>query len=191
MSDTMFKIKQIVSLVVFIGALSLMGMITNQPLMILAYAAFFLAVVVVMYFLMRKQQRHFELTKESSPLFKKIVGYVLMVIALVAPALITVRSSVINLPQSFSLGAALGSVLGVTAVFLALILIAVYLINFKGNELSKRIIGYVLFILGAAIPGILMSRIDSTTTGIGSVYYVAMAVLILAYNGFGFIVNKE
>lgn len=191
MSDTMFKVKQIISLIVFIGALSLMGMITNQPLMILAYAAFFLAVVAVMFFLMKKRQRHFEVSKESSPLGRKILGYVLMAIALIAPALITVRSTVINLPASFSLGAALGSVLGVTLVFLALVLFAVYLINFKGNELNKRIIGYVLFILGAAIPGILMSRIDSTTTGIGSVYYVAMAVLILAYNGFGFIANKE
>lgn len=191
MSDTMFKIKQILSLVVFIGALSLMGMITNQPVMILVYGVFFLAVVAVMYFLIRKRQRHFEISKDPSPLFRRIVGIVFLALALVIPALITVRSSVINLPESFSLGAALGSVLGVTVVFIALILIAVYLINFKGNELSKRIIGYVLFILGAAVPGILMSRIDSTTTGIGSVYYVALAVLILAYNGFGFIVNKE
>ncbi len=191
MSDTMFKIKQIVSLIIFIGALSLMGMITQQPIMILAYGVFFLAVVAVMYFLIRKRQRHFEVSKDSSPLFRRIVGIVFMALALVLPALIAVRSSVINLPASLSLGAALASVLGVTVLFIALILAAVYFINFKGTELTKRIIGYVLFILGAAVPGILMSRIDGTTTGIGSVYYVALAVLILAYNGFGFIVNKE
>lgn len=191
MSDTMFKIRQIVSLVVFIAALSLMGMITKQPIMVLVYGAFFLAVVALMFFLIKKRQRHFEITKESSPLFRRIVGFVFMALALVIPVLISVRSSVINLPESLSLGAAIGSVLGVTVLFIALILIAVYLINFKGHELSKRIIGYVLFILGAAVPGILMSRIDSTTSGIGSVYYVALAVLILAYNGYGFIVNKD
>jgi hypothetical protein len=45
--------------------------------------------------------------------------------------------------------------------------------------------------VAAAIPGLLMSRVDSTTTGIGSVYYVAMAVLILAYNGYGFLTVQD
>jgi hypothetical protein len=41
------------------------------------------------------------------------------------------------------------------------------------------------------IPGLLMSRIEKTTIGIGSVYYVALIVLILAYSGFGLITNRE
>ncbi len=191
MSDTMFKIRQIITLILFIGALSLMGMITQQPLMILAYAAFFLAVVAVMYFMMRKRQHHFEITKDSSPLLKKIAGYVLIALALIIPVFIAIRTSVITLPASLSLGAAIGIMLGSSLVFIALMLLAVYLINFKGQDTNKRIIGYMLFVLSAALPGILMSRIDSTVTSIGSVYYVAMAVLILAFSGFGFIFNQE
>ena len=191
MSDTMFKIRQIVTLVVFIGVLSLMGMITQQPLMILAYAAFFLAVVAVMYFMLLKRQRHFETAKESSPLIRKVAGYVMLALALILPVLIAIRTSIINLPESLSLGVAIGSVLGVSIAFIATMLGAVYLINFKGNETGKRVIGYILFIISAAIPGLLMSRIDSTVTGIGSVYYVAMAVLILAFSGFGFIYNQD
>ena len=191
MSDTLFKIKQIASLIVFIGILSLMGMMTGQPLMILAYAGFFLAVVAVMFMLMRKRQRHFEISKSSSTLLPKIVGGVLIALALVAPILIAVRSNVINLPAEMSLGAAIGIVGGVTIVFIALMLAAVYMINVRGKELSQRIIGYVVFIIAAALPGILMSRVDSTTTGIGSVYYVAMAVLILAYNGYGYLAQQD
>jgi len=191
MSDTMFKIRQIVTLVVFIGVLSLMGMITQQPLMILAYAAFFLAVVAVMYFMLLKRQRHFETAKESSPLVRHIAGYVMLALALILPVLIAIRTSIINLPESLSLGVAIGSVLGVSIAFIATMLGAVYLINFKGNDTGKRVIGYILFIISAAIPGLLMSRIDSTVTGIGSVYYVAMAVLILAFSGFGFIYNQD
>lgn len=191
MSDTIFKIKQIVSVIVFIGVLSLMGSITKQPLMILAYAVFFAAVMAVMFFLMRKRQRHYDLTKGANPLFRKIIGGVLMVAALAAPVLITVRSTIINLPATLSLGAVIGIVLGITVVFIALVLVALHLINNKGSELSMRIIGYVLFIIGAAIPGIMMSRIDKTTTSIGSVYYVALAVLVLAYNGYGYLLNKE
>jgi hypothetical protein len=54
-----------------------------------------------------------------------------------------------------------------------------------------RVIGYVLFVIAAIIPGLMMSRVDSTPMGIGSVYYVAMAVLILAYNAMGLFCNQE
>jgi hypothetical protein len=47
------------------------------------------------------------------------------------------------------------------------------------------VIGFGLFVIAAIIPGALMVNVDSTTMGIGSVYYVAMAVLILAYNAMG------
>ncbi|MDY0151411.1 MAG: hypothetical protein RBS43_03980 [Candidatus Cloacimonas sp.] len=191
MSDTLFKIRQIVSLIVFIGALSLMGMVTKQPLMILAYAAFFMAVMAIMYFSMRKHQRHNEITQTNNSLMRKIVGFVLFALAVVAPLLIALRTNVINLPVDLSLGAAIGIVGGVTVLFIALILVAVYMINVKGNELSQRIIGYVAIIVAAAIPGLLMSRVDGTTTGIGSVYYVAMAVLILAFNGYGFLTVQD
>lgn len=191
MSDTMFKIRQIVSLIVFVGVLSLMGMITQQPIMVLAYAGFFLAVMAVMFYFMRKRQRHYDIVKDANPLIGKIAGIVMLLLAVVLPVLIAVRSSIINLPDTLSMGAAIGAVTGVTLAFLALIFAAIYFINTKGSDMVKRIIGYVLFVIGAAVPGILMSRIDSTTTGIGSVYYVAMAVLILAYNGLGFVLNKE
>lgn len=191
MSDTLFKIKQIASLILFVAMLSLMGMITSRPVMVLAYAGFFIAVIAIMYFLMRKRQRHFELTQSTSNLFNKIVGGVLLALALATPMLIAFRTSVIKLPSELSSGAALGIVGGVSVLFLALLFAAQYMINVKGKELPQRIIGYVLFVIAAALPGILMSRVDSSTSGIGSVYYVAMAVLILAYNGIGFITHQD
>ncbi|MDD4310017.1 MAG: hypothetical protein PHO32_06515 [Candidatus Cloacimonetes bacterium] len=191
MSDTLFKVKQIASLIVFIGVLSLMGMMTNQPIMVLAYAGFFMAVVAVMLILMRKRQRHTEIAANTSTLFPKIVGGVLMAVALITPLLIALRTNVINLPVDMSLGAAIGIVGGTTLLFIALMLGAVYFINMKGIVLSNRIIGYALFVIGAALPGILMSRVDGTTSGIGSVYYVAMAVLILAYNGYGYLTKQD
>ncbi|MDD3236006.1 MAG: hypothetical protein PHH43_06730 [Candidatus Cloacimonetes bacterium] len=191
MSDTLFKIKQIASLIVFVAMLSLMGMITSNPMMILAYAGFFLVVIAIMFVMMRKRSRHLELVQSSSQLFNKIVGGVLIALALVTPSLIAFRTSVIKLPSNLSVGAALGIVGGVSIAFLALLFATIYMINVKGKETANRIIGYVLFIIAAAIPGILMSRVDSTTSGIGSVYYVAMAVLILAFNGFNFLFHQE
>ncbi|HRR51526.1 MAG TPA: hypothetical protein P5252_06865, partial [Candidatus Cloacimonas sp.] len=67
----------------------------------------------------------------------------------------------------------------------------VYFINMRGKQVSNRVIGYILYVIAAMIPGLLMSRIEKTTIGIGSVYYVALIVLILAYSGFGLITNRE
>ncbi len=191
MSDTLFKIKQIVSLVLFIAIISLMGMITSRPIMILAYAGFFIVVIAIMYYMMLKRQRHFELVQSSSKLTNRIIGGVLVALALAAPSLVAFRTSVIKLPAELSFGAAFGMVAGVSVLFLALVFGAIYFINKAGKDLPKRIIGYVLFVIAAIIPGVLMSRVDSSTSGIGSVYYVAMAVLILAFNGYGYLTHQD
>ena len=191
MKDSLFKIKQIAGLVIFIIVLSFMGMITGRPVMMIAYAGFFLLVSFVIYMMLRKKQRHFETTQGSSRLFKLVLSAVLMVLALIIPTLIALRSNVINLPVDLALGAAIGWMAGVTIVFTALVLAAVYMINYAGNSMVNRIVGFALFVLAAIIPGALMVNVDSTTMGIGSVYNVAMAVLILAYNAMGLFLHKD
>lgn len=191
MSDTMFKIRQIISLVVFIGALSLMGMITERPIMIAAYGAVFIAVTVLMYFIINRRQRHFEITQTDSTLLYRIIGIVLGICALGLPLLIVFRSSVIKLPAELSAGTAAGIVGGVTVAFIALMVLAVHLINTKGKKMVMRSIGFILIVIASAIPGLLMSKVDRTTSGIGSVYYVAMAVLILAYNSYSMLFMRR
>lgn len=191
MSDTIFKIKQISSLVIFIVILSLMGMVTGKPIMMLAYAAFFLAVSVVVYFTLRKRQRHSEVVAGISDTTRKIIAGVLMLIAIVMPLMVAMRSNVINLPADMAIGMVVGSMLGFTLLFIALVLATIFFINRKGDNITNRIIGYLTFVIASALPGLLMSRVDSTTMGIGSVYYVAMAVLILAYNAVGLFCNQE
>lgn len=181
MKDTFFKIKQIVGLVIFIAVLSVMGMITGRPVMMLAYAGFFLLMSLIVYLTLRRHQRHFEVEAKSSKTVRMVGAIILMLLAIVAPMLIALRSNVINLPD-MTVGTIVGLMLGVTIVFIVLVLLALYLINSKGHTLSNRIIGYISYIIASMIPGILMSFVDRTPMGIGSVYYVAMAVLILAYN---------
>lgn len=191
MHDTLFKIKQIAGLVIFIVVLSTMGMITGRPVMMLAYAAFFLLISVVVYFSLKNNQRHFEVTQRSNKTFRRVLAAILMVLAIVAPLLIALRTSVINLPESLSTGVVVPMMLGLSILFIIMVLATVFLINRKGTTLANRAVGYIVFIIASIIPGVLMSRVDSTTMGIGSVYYVAMAVLILAYNAFGLYFNQE
>lgn len=182
MKDTFFKIKQIAWLVIFIAVLSLMGMITGRPIMMLGYAAFFLLMSFIVYLTLRKSQRHFEVVSKSYKNLRIIIAALFMLLAIVAPMLIALRTSVITLPASLTEAAVVGIMLGVTIVFIALSLLAIYLINVKGHSVGNRVIGYASFFVATILPGILISRVDRTTMGIGSVYYVAMAVLILAYN---------
>ncbi len=191
MHDTLFKIKQIAGLVFFIAILSTMGMITGRPVMMLAYAVFFLVISLVVYLTLRNNQRHFEVTRSSNTIFRKVLAAVLMLLAIVAPLFIALRSNVINLPDEMSIGLVVPMMLGLSVLFIAMVLATVVLINRKGNTFANRAIGYIVFIVASMIPGLLTSQVDSTTMGIGSVYYVAMAVLILAYNAFGLFFNQE
>jgi hypothetical protein len=191
MHDSLFKIKQIAGLVFFIAVLSTMGMITGRPIMMLAYAAFFLVMSGVVYLTLRNNQRHFEVTQRSNKTLRQIVAAILMLLAIVAPLFIALRSSIINLPADMSLSTVIPMMLGLSILFIVMVLATVILINRKGNTLANRAIGYLVFVVASIIPGLLMSGVDSTTMGIGSVYYVAMAVLILAYNAFGLFFNQE
>lgn len=191
MSDLGYKIKQILSLIVFVAVLSLLGMISGRPIMILAYGVFFLVVVAIMFYLTNKRQRHFEKVKESSPVFKKVFGIILVLLSLITPMVIIFKTNLVNLPESLPIGIVIAIVGAVSIVFIALTLAAVYFINMRGKQVSNRVIGYILYVIAAMIPGLLMSRIEKTTIGIGSVYYVALIVLILAYSGFGLITNRE
>jgi len=191
MHDTLFKIKQIAGLVFFIAILSTMGMITGRPVMMLAYAVFFLVMSLVVYLTLRNNQRHFEVTRSSNTIFRKVLAAVLMLLAIVTPLFIALRSNVINLPDEMSIGLVVPMMLGLSVLFIAMVLATVVLINRKGNTFANRAIGYIVFIVASMIPGLLTSQVDSTTMGIGSVYYVTMAVLILAYNAFGLFFNQE
>nr|MDK2851138.1 hypothetical protein [Candidatus Cloacimonadota bacterium] len=191
MNNNWFKIKQIVSLVIFIAVLSAMGMITGRPVMMLAYAGFFLVLSVVIYFTLRRNQRHFEVVSQSRKTVKMIVAAILMILAIILPLLIALNSSIIKLPETMTVGSVVGLMLAVTIVFIALILLTLYMINSKGYNLRNRIIGYLSFIIAAVIPGALMQSVDRTTMGIGSVYYVATAVLILVYNARSLFCNPE
>ncbi len=191
MKDTMYKIKQILGLIVFIVVLSTMGMITGRPVMMLAYAGFFVLLSLVIYLTLRKTQRHFEVVDKSNKTARTVLAAILMILAIIVPMLIALRTSIINLPESMTVAFVVGLMLGLTILFIALVLFAVYMINNKGAILQNRIIGYLSFIVASVIPGALMSGVDKSTMGIGSVYYVALAVLFLAYNARNLYCNQE
>ena len=190
MKDRFFNIRQIVLTVVFIAALSLMGMITGEKYMVAVYGAAILVVSGIIFLFVKKRQRHSDISLEKNPVVGKVAGIVLCILALITPLLLVLKSNVINIGDDITAMTVVATLVA-TILFVGLFALAVYLINNKGEAFAMRALGYLIVIITSLIPGILMSRFDKNTSTIGSIYYVALVVLILSYNGINLLKSKE
>ena len=191
MKDKLFIIGKLIGVLVFVLAFSMVGIASGKPIMILAFAGFFLAVMFVVFQFVRKNQRHFEIVSEKSRLIPKIIGKIMVLAAVILPAL-----SISSL-QLFNMGTL---TIGVFAFILILLIslgliaggvFAVTLINKSVNSTLHRILGYAIIVILSAVPALLVIPYDKTTTGIGSIYYVAILVAILSWWGLSLYLNKE
>jgi len=190
MKDTWFKIRQIGALVLFVLISSLAGMMTGKPVMMIAYGAFFLVVTLVVLYVIRNRQRHFELTQGSNPKIRLVLAILIGLLAVALPLLVVNFSSFIPVPEG-SPAKTIGLTLVLTIVFLILNAAAVWLLNIKGETLVQKVIGYLLIIGAAIIPGAVMAGFNKTTVAIGSVYYIALVVIVLAYSSYTLLVNQD
>lgn len=190
MKDRFFNIRQIVLTVIFIAALSLMGMITGEKYMVAVYGAAILIISGIIFLFVRRNQRHSEISLVKNRAVGVVAGIVLCILALITPLILVLKSNVINVGEEIT-AMTIVATLAVTILFIALFALAVHLINNKGETFAMRALGYLIIIITSLIPGILMSRFDKNTSTIGSIYYVALAVLILSYNGINLLKSKE
>ena len=190
MKDTWFKIRQVGALVLFVLISSLAGMMTGRPVMMIAYGAFFLIITVAVLFMIKSRQRHFEISQSSNPALRIVMALIIALLALVLPLLVVNFSTFIPVPDA-TVVKTIGITLGLTIVFLILNAAAVWLLNIKGETTIQKVLGYLLIIIAAIIPGAVMAGFNRTTVGIGSVYYVALAVIVLAYNSYTLLVEQD
>ncbi len=190
MKEKMFNIRQIVLTIIFLAALSLMGMITGEKYMVAVYGAAFIVISGIIFLFVKRGQRHSEVSPQRSRITRIVAGIVLCILALITPLLLVLKSNVINVGDEVT-PVMIVITLAVTILFIGLFALAVYLINSKGEGFAMRALGYLIIIVASLIPGILMSRFDKNTSTIGSIYYVALAVLIMSYNGINLLTPKE
>lgn len=190
MRDTWFKIRQIMALVLFVIAFSLMGMMTGRPLMSLLYGGVLLVVMAITYILINRRRQPSEVNTKTQKLVRMIIGTILGLLSLATPLYLVKYTSVINLPGDITIVTML-ILLAITLVFILLMAAAVHMINELGSNTMYRSLGFVVVFITSVIPGILMSTVDKTASSIGAVYYVALAVLILSYSSIGLILKKN
>jgi len=190
MKDKLFNLRQILLTVIFIAALSLMGMITGEKYMVAVYGAAIIVVSGIILLFVKRGQRHSEVSEQKNRITRIVAGIVLCVLALITPLFLVLKSNVINVGDEITAMMIVITLIA-TILFIGLFALAVYLINNKGEGFAMRALGYLIVIVTSLIPGILMSRFDKNTSTIGSIYYVALAVLIMSYNGINLLKPKE
>ncbi len=191
MKDKLFIIGKVIGLIVFILALSLMGMASGKPIMVLAFAGFFAIVMFFFFQFVKRNQRHFEIISQSNPKVMKALGIVIMLVAIATPVLTIANMSIIDFGVTKVGNGILAMIIAITIALIAGGIYAAYLINKAGSTKISRILGYVIVIVLSAVPALLVIPYDRTTTGIGSVYYVATLVAILSWWGFSLYLNKD
>jgi membrane-associated HD superfamily phosphohydrolase len=191
MKDKLFVIGKFIGLVIFILAFSLMGLASGKPIMVLAYAGFFIIVMAIIFMFVKKSQRHFEIISEQNPKLRKILGIAMLLVAIILPVLAIMNMQLFELGVSTIGFGILAITLVATIVLIAGGVLAVSLINNIANSKPKKILGYILLVVLSSVPALLVIPNDRTTTGIGSVYYLAVMVAVLSWWGFNLYSNKE
>lgn len=191
MKDKLFVIGKFIGLVIFILAFSLMGLASGKPIMVLAYAGFFIIIMAIIFMFVKKSQRHFEIISEQNPKLRKILGIAMLLVAIILPVLAIMNMQMFELGVSTIGFGILAITLVATIVLIAGGVLAVSLINNIANSKPKKILGYILLVVLSSVPALLVIPNDRTTTGIGSVYYLAVMVAVLSWWGFNLYSNKE
>lgn len=174
--STAMVVFQILGLILFIAALSLMGLLHG----VVGYLIWLLvitAIFALVFMFVRKQQNHSE-TMEASPLLKKVFGLVLAILSIILPYLIIKNGQIMDTAAN----PATQSIIAILAilVFIVLALLAYTLIRKANGQHSKKLLGFILLILAAVLPGIMVMLTDPTKTGFAQAYFAALMAMVLS-----------
>jgi len=180
------KIVSIIGWIVLLLAFAALGLSSDDPTFgFFFYLVFFAIVFGLVFLYTKKHQRRKEANPKSLALIHRISGLVLLVVALFSPV-IALRK--IQLPFAQNL-----LILVVTAVLIALGVIAVSLIN--GGKV-KKLLGLVLLVVLAAIPALfainfLTNFFPNAYNALGTAYWAIVAVSIFSWWGFSLYTKKD
>lgn len=189
MKDILLNARKILGIALTLLALAALGFFTDNPrVMVPVYFVFFLAVFSGIYLYnnyrfkntkkivgVRTEKREAELMRaqEAKRIPHIIQGSILLLLSLFVPTFVFRDVGFtfgIHILLFFS-----------TLVMILLAIIAVYMINKK--TLLHGIIGYVLLILISSMPALLMTQHDRSYHALGTAYYTALIITIIAWYG--------
>lgn len=166
-------IVQFIVLVLFVAIVSVLGFLRHGILGFIVVFAVLSGILALIYLAIKNRQRHFELT-QANPATKIVVGAVSAFLAIGLPILILINGKMFDINASMILM----SVVGVL-VFIGLIAAALIFGSRKGA--AGAAIGYLLAILAAVLPGILVVAVSTDTAALAMAYLAALIAAIFSY----------
>lgn len=182
----MKKIINIFGWIILLLAFASLGLSSDDPTFgFLFYLGFFLIVFFIVFLYIKKHQKRKEADRKSLTLTHKILGILLVVIALFSPL---IALNKIGLPFTPNLLIFLA-----TVVLVVLGALGVHLIN-RGSYL--KILGLLLIVVLSVIPAIfaitfLEQFFPNAYNALGTAYWAVLTAAVLAWWGFSLFYSRE
>lgn len=174
----LMQVMKFVGLAVFIGMLSLLGLL-HGPLGYIIWILVISLLFLAIFLRVKNHQRHSDLLP-ASPALKKIATLVLGILALLLPVLIIRYGGFVPIAAGKEILAIILTLVA-TLVFIGLIALALFMINIWGDKSGNRTLGYLLILLAAILPGIVVLLITRESMAFTGAYMAALLALILAF----------
>ena len=120
----------------------------------------------------------------------KVVGYLLVIIGIFIPSYVRRNFDFRNLMSNEHTFTGLLLITLVTIFVVISGLVAYYLINIKETKILK-VLGYVMIIVIAFVPAIVMMPYDNGSNALGTAYLTLVAVSLLSWAGFTLALRKS
>lgn len=115
-------------------------------------------------------------------LIKKIGGAIIILFSIILPAITM---------NSMRPGIGMGVLSLITIAVIAVIALSIFVIRWMNNGTTMiKVLGYLIFVVIATLPGIAMTSVDKSYNALGTAYYNAVIISILTWWGFFLITRK-
>lgn len=181
----MKSIATVVGWLVLLAAFASIGFTTDDPgFGIPFYLVFFVVTFLLVYLYVKTHQKHHQTNMKTVALLHRIVGIILLVVAVFCPTMIF-RSA--NFPAMTYVIISL-----ITIVLIGVGSLAITMINSeKEKNMLSKLLGYLLLILISAVPAFVMMSYDSSYNALGTAYYAALSIAIFSWWGFSLYSRKD
>lgn len=126
----------------------------------------------------------------SNKMVLKVVGYILVLISIFIPSYVRTSFNFRNLMSNDYTFTGLLLITLVTIVVIGAGLAAYYLINIK-KDTNLKVLGYVMIVVIAFVPAMLMIPFDNGSNALGTAYLTLVAVSVLAWAGLSLALKRS
>lgn len=182
----MKKIINVLGWIVLLLAFAALGLNADNKLFgFFLYLVIFAIIFGLVYWYIKKHHRRTEIDPQKIILLHKILGFILLLVAVFSPAIALGKIHLPFLPNLL--------IFITTAVLIAAGVVAVTMIN---SEKTKNIFGYIILIILSAVPAFFATTyldqfFPNTYNALGTAYWAVVSVAIFSWWGFSLYSKKE